>query len=104
MPSRTIAIRYTNHQGHVKTFTADADSARREKNHIKVRVAPQGKVITLSRERIQNLSEVEAAFPQRVDPGQPWPTPRERQVLSYHSKRGSTSPLYERIRAKYPRW
>ena len=34
----------------------------------------------------------------------PWPTPRERQVLAYHKKYGTTSPLYEKIRAKYPDW
>src|SRR5215510_10072910 len=26
------------------------------------------------------------------------------QVLSYHKKYGTTSPLYEKLRAKYPNW
>ena len=50
------------------------------------------------------VSEVEARCAQRVAPGQDWPTPRERQVLNYHRKHKTTSPLYERIRAKYPTW
>jgi hypothetical protein len=41
---------------------------------------------------------------ERVEPGQNWPTPREHQVLSYHKKHRTTSPLYEKIRAKYPNW
>jgi len=32
------------------------------------------------------------------------PTARERQVLGFHKKHKSTSPLYEEIRAKYPDW
>ena len=32
------------------------------------------------------------------------PTARERQVLAFHKNYKSTSPLYERIRAKYPYW
>lgn len=103
-PARPLAIRYRNFEGREKTFNADASSAERRKNHIVVRVEPTGKPIALSRDRIQNLAEVEAAFPQRVGPDQPWPSPRERQVLNYHKKHGSTSPLYEKIRAKYPNW
>ena len=103
-PARPMRIRYRNFQGQERNFSADADSIVRKKNHIVARVAPTGKKIALSRERIQNLSEVESAFPQRVAAGQPWPTPRERQVLGYHKKHGTSSPLYEKIRAKYPNW
>jgi hypothetical protein len=103
-PSKPLQIRYRNFEGQEKTFLADASTAERKKNHILVRVAPTGKAIALARNRIQNLQELEAAFPQRVAPGQDWPSPRERQVLNYHKKHGSTSPLYEKIRAKYPNW
>jgi hypothetical protein len=99
-----VAIQYRNFQGQNKTFYADARSLHREKNHIAAKVAPKGKQITLSRDRIQNLQEVESQMPQRVAAGQNWPTPRERQVLNYHKKHGTTSPLYEKIRAKYPNW
>ena len=99
-----MAIQYRNFRGQGKTFVAGLASARRTKNHITVKVSPQGKRIVLSRDRILNLSEVEAAFPQRLAPGQDRPTPRERQVLTYHKNRRSTSPLYESIRAKYPNW
>ena len=73
-PARPMRIRYRNFQGQERNFSADADSIVRKKNHIVARVAPTGKKIALSRERIQNLSEVESAFPQRFAAGQPWPT------------------------------
>jgi hypothetical protein len=104
LPAGSFAIRYRNFRGQERSFVAEAASARRNKNHVSVKVAPQGVRIALSRDRIQNLGEVEAAFPQRVDAGQDWPTPRERQVMTYHKKRRTTSPLYESIRAKYPNW
>jgi len=69
-------------------------------------VAPFNTIIcfTLARARIQDWREFEDSLSQRVAPGQEWPTPRERQVLAYHKKYGTTSPLYEKIRAKYPDW
>jgi hypothetical protein len=104
VPTGSFAIRYRNFRGQERTFVAQAASAHRNKNHISVKVAPKGTRIVLSRDRILNLNEVEAAFPQRVEPGQEWPTPRERQVMTYHKKRRSTSPLHESIRTKYPYW
>jgi hypothetical protein len=100
----SLAIHYRTAQGQEKTFSADVSSAVRQKNHLSVKVAPKGVRIALSRDRILNLEEVEGAFPQRVAPGQGWPTPRERQILNYHKKRGSTSPRYEALRARYPNW
>jgi hypothetical protein len=103
-PARPLAIRYRNFQGEEKTFTADKYSLRRKRNHIIALVAPTGERIALSRERIQNLAEVEQALPQAVEPPKPRPTARERQVLGFHKKYKTTSPLYEKIRAKYPDW
>ena len=57
-----------------------------------------------ARERIQNLTEVEGAMLQQVAPAQVWPTPRERQILGYHKKNGTSSPRSEQVRAKYPTW
>jgi len=101
-PMRALYIRYRNFQGQEKTFTADKDSLQRKGNHIVARVAPTGENISLSRDRIQNLSEVEEALPQASKVERSGPTARERQVLAFHKKYKSTSPLYERIRAKYP--
>jgi hypothetical protein len=103
-PAGSVTIQYRNFQGQDKTFYAERNSLHRNKNHIVAKVAPKGQQITLSRDRIQNLQEVERQMPQRVEPGQEWPNKRERQVLNYHKKYKSTSPLYEKIRAKYPNW
>lgn len=103
-PAGSVTIQYRNFQGQNKTFYADARSLHREKNHIRATVAPKSQQISLSRDRIQNLQEVERQMPQRVEAGQEWPNKKERQVLSYHKKHGTTSPLYEKIRAKYPKW
>jgi hypothetical protein len=69
-----------------------------------LRVTPTGHRVTLSRGRIQNLRELDAASAERVAPGQTGPTQRERQVLGYHKKYKTSSPLYEKIRAKFPNW
>ena len=103
-PQQPLTIRYRNFQGVEQTYTAETDSCRRRRNHISVLVAPTGRRITLRRDRIQNLAEVEARCAGRVNEGQAEPTRRERQVLGYHRKHGTTSPLYEQIRAKYPNW
>jgi hypothetical protein len=103
-PEHPLTIRYRNFAGQDRTFSAERDSVIRKGNHLVGRVAPTGEKIALSRDRIQNLREVEAAVPQRVAPGQAWPTPRERQILGYHKKHGTTSARYEKIRAKYPKW
>lgn len=103
-PAGSVTIQYRNFQGQNKTFYADARSLHREKNHIRATVAPKGQPISLSRDRIQNLQEVERQMPPRVEVGQDWPSARERQVLNYHKKYKTTSPLYEKIRAKYPNW
>jgi hypothetical protein len=123
VPSGFIAIQYRNFRGQEKTYVVEAASIRRKRNHISVNVAKGTRMvvrrdiqtgeprkvrmerrIVLSRDRIANLAEVEISFPQQVATGQEWPTPRERQVLNYHAKHRSSSPLYESIRAKYPQW
>ena len=103
-PAGSVAIQYRDFRGQERTFIAEAASAWRKKNHIHVKVAPKKVWIVLSRDRILNLGEVEAAFPQRVAPGQEWPSKSERQVMTYHKNRGTTSSLHESIRAKYPNW
>jgi hypothetical protein len=103
-PQRPVSIRYVNFVGQSRDFSAERDSLVRKKNHIVAEVAPTGRKIALSRDRIQNLSEVEGYMPKRVEPGQNWPTGRERQILNYHKGHGTTSPRYEQLRAKYPNW
>ena len=104
VPEHPVSIRYVNFVGQDRDFSAERDTLVRKKNHIVAQVAPTGRKITLSREKIKNLAEVESNMPRQVEPGQNWPTGRERQILNYHKKHGSTSPRYEQARAKYPNW
>ena len=104
VPAGSVAVQYRNFRGLDKTFVAEIASARRSRNHIIVKVAPNGARIALSRGRIGNMQEVEAALPPGPAPGQEPPTSRERQVLSYHKNRGTTSALYRSLRAKFPNW
>jgi len=99
-----VSIHYNNYKGESKTFVADAGSIRREHNHIIAKVAPKGATLALSRDRIQNLGEIDFFLPPKDRSDKPQPTARERQVLGYHKKYGTTSPFYEKIRAKYPDW
>lgn len=101
-PENPISIRYKNHVGQDRDFSAELGSIVRKNNHLVARVGPTGRKIALSRDRIQNLAEVEAKLPQRISTGQSWPTSRERQILGYHKKHGTSSPRYEQVRAKYP--
>jgi hypothetical protein len=99
-----VSIRYINFVGQNRDFSAERESLVRKRNHIVARVAPTGRTVTLSRDRIQNLSELEAYLPHKLEPGQQWPSGRERQILNYHKKHGTTSSRYEQVRAKYPNW
>ena len=103
-PEHPVSIRYMNFVGQDRDFSAERDSLVRKNNHIVARVAPTGRKIALSRDRIQNLSDVEGYLASRVEPGQSWPTARERQILGYHKKHGTTSARYDQVRAKFPNW
>lgn len=95
----SILVRYRNYHGELREFTADAATIRQKHAHISLRVAPTGKRIALARNRIQNLDEV-----LQKQQENPQPSRRERQVLAFHLKRGSTSPLFEEIRQRFPAW
>ena len=103
-PGNPLEIRYRNLRGEEKTFRADQDSLTKKGNHIVARVAPTGEKISLSRDRIQNLAEVEDALPKPTESAAAGPNARERRVLTFHKNHKSTSPLYEELRAKYPDW
>jgi len=95
-----FAIRYRNFQGFDREYTADRRTGRRRGNNVSFRVKPTGRRINFNRRFIQNLAEVDALLAEKSLQ----PNARERQVLGYHKKFGTTSPLYEQIRQKFPHW
>ena len=95
-----IDVEYVNAQDESKTFTADRTSFRVRGRHLSVRVAPSGRRIALLLDRSQNLDQRRPAIPSGDGTG--GPTPREAYVINFHRRRGSTSPLYQSLCAKYP--
>lgn len=93
----SLEIRYKNFVGEQKTLVGDYRSAYVRGRHVVIRVVPTGKRISLNLENIENRDEVESLVASN-----PRPTANERRILHYHLKRGSTSPLFEQIRGKYP--
>jgi len=85
-PTDPLTIRYRNFAGQERSFVAERGSLVRKRNHLVGRVAPTGAKIVLSRDRIQNLSEVEARLPQRDAPGQDWPSPPRAPVAQLSRK------------------
>ena len=97
-----IKIEYVNFEGEKRTFTCDADSLRIKGEHLCAAVAPTRRRIALKIERIENRQDLVEAIRNANEASVAMPTPREKRVLTYHKRRGTTSPLYESLRTKYP--
>ncbi len=94
-----ITIAYVNHHGIPNTFAGDRRTIRDRGLFLSVCVAPSEGRISLRKDRIGNLAELEAEMRRG-----PRPSKHEAYVLRYHAKRGTTSALVERLRANYPGW
>ena len=92
-----LQIRYTNFRGDELLYTADPLSARIAGEYVVIKVAPSGRHITFKLSSIQNRSEVEYSLPKTSPPNS-----RERRILKFHIRRGTTSKLFEEVRGKYP--
>ena len=90
-----LEIRYQNFLGVEGTYVGDRRTLLRTNNHFSLLLAPTGRRVSFARDRIRNLHDIEQWIADM-------PSPRERHVLNYHRKKGTTSPLFERLRQKYP--
>jgi len=95
-----LRIRYKNFRGDELIYAADPASGYIKRAHLVIRVTPTGRRISLRLSSIQNRSEVESQLPAQSLKDQP--NSRERQVLNYHLRRGTTSDLFRKTREKYP--
>jgi hypothetical protein len=93
-----VRIGYTNYKGERKTFTGDGDGMRIHGAHLSVPVAPTGQRITLALDRIADRQAVEQIA---AEIASKTPNAREKHVLRYHEKHGTTSRLHDSIQAKY---
>ena len=98
----TVEIRYRNSRGQNRIYTGDARTLRESGEHISLLLVPTGRRVAFAKKRIQNLSDI-SVHPSSPLSG-PKPTARESRVLRFHSRRGSTSALYESLRRKYPNY
>ncbi|MFC1746085.1 hypothetical protein ACFL35_18985 [Candidatus Riflebacteria bacterium] len=94
-----LEIKYKNFQEEKKTFIGDRRTVRDLGNFISICIVPTGYRCTFKKARISNSFDIKSVL-------QNYPTPkgRDKQVLSYHLKRGTTSPLFEKIRRQFPDW
>ena len=95
----SMRIQYRNFQGNELIYSADPKSAYQQGEFVVLRLAPTGKRVTFRLARIQNRGEVESALSEN-----PQPSTNERRVLRYHSRHGSSSPAFEKLREKYPKF
>ncbi len=95
--ANAIQIQYKNHQGQNKSFTGDRTTLRKRRQHITLVLAPAGKRCSFKIDRIANMAALTPFLP----PEDRLPlSPGDRQVLTFHRKRGSTSPRYEELMRK----
>ena len=93
-----VHIRYTNHEGEDRTYTADSWSIRDRGRFISAQLAPTGRRCTFRKEQVKNMDEIKP----RIDPVSLL-SPTERQILGYHKKHGTTSSRYREIQQKLSR-
>ena len=96
-----VEIEYTNFRGEQKTFTAEGRSLRVRGRHLSACVAPSGWRIALKLDRIGNLDAIKPAVAQ-AHAAREGVTGHAAYVINFHRRRGTTSPLYESLRAKHP--
>jgi len=92
----SLRIRYKNFRGDEMIYYANPSNGYIKNMHLVIRVAPTGRRISFRLSAIQNRSDVESQLPKG-----PPPNRRERQILNYHLRNGTTSRLFKQIREKY---
>jgi hypothetical protein len=94
-----LKIRYRNFRGDELVYSADPETGYQEGQHAVFRLAPTGKRVTFSLERIQNRDEVEAVLAKNDQPRR-----NERKTIRQHLRSGTTSKKFEELRTKYPNY
>ena len=92
-----VDIVYRNFRNEEHTYEGDVRTARWTRKHLSFCLSPTGKRVSFSSDRIRNLREVEHKIR-----NSPMPNVNERCILNFHKRRGSSSPLYDSLRRKYP--
>jgi hypothetical protein len=95
----SVEIRYRNFRGEEQTYRGDRRTLRYRGSRISICLAPTGRRASFATKWIISPRGLEDEA-RRKEAAQPSGT--ERRVLAYHKKRGTTSPLFEKLKARYP--
>jgi hypothetical protein len=88
-------IVYENYIGEVKTFEIDCASIKLSRDRLSASASPTGRRLSLHRDKIQNLEDFRSYIDRAIKVAHL--DSADRQVLTYHSNKGSTSERYEAI-------
>ncbi len=94
-----LRIRYQNFRGNEVEYSADPRTAYQRNEYVVVRLAPTGQRASFKLDKIQNRGDIDSILSEN-----PQPTGKERRVLHYHLRRGTSSPAFEKLRQKYPNY
>jgi len=97
-----VNVLYRNARGEDRSYEGDIRTIRDARAHISIRIAPTGQRVAFEKTRVKNLEELKSNPASSFN--DPKPTAAESKVLRAHSRRGTTSPLYESLRQKYPNY
>ena len=97
-----VSVMYRNARGEYRYYEGDIRTIRDARAHISIRVVPTGRRVAFEKARVKNLEELKNHPSSSFN--DPKPTSAESRILRTHSRRGSTSPLYESLRQKYPNY
>lgn len=95
-----LEIRYINFQNVERRFIAEKFSVRPARRCISVQVEPTGRRITLKPARIQNMGDLQPL----LELFKHMPSANEARILRFHSRRGSSSELFDQLKGKYGEW
>lgn len=103
--SAGVTLRYVNHRGEERSYTAERASVRQKGEHITAKLEPTGKRVSFSKKYLRNLAEVQTLVSRAAEADEIWRSLSavEHQIVGYHRKRKTTSPRYEALLRKYPK-
>ncbi|HVN10032.1 MAG TPA: hypothetical protein VMV61_13725 [Patescibacteria group bacterium] len=97
-----VKVMYRTAQGENRYYEGDVRTIRDVRAHISMRIVPTGRRVAFDKSRVKNLEELKSHPASSFH--DPKPTAAESKVLRAHSRRGTTSPLFETLRQKYPNY
>ena len=96
---QAVEVRYVNARGEEKTYRGDRRTLRQVNQHLSLQLVPTGARCTFALDRLHNRQELLELV---KDARAHTPTAREKHVLRFHARRGTTSKLYRELQERFP--